>query len=631
MKNNIEGMNKPEYPKIEIKEREEPVPFSGCGIVGSLNLESQEKSGLENEMFDNMVDSLQHRGPSGRGVLEKGKIKLGHRRLSLIDLSERGSQPMERENLAISYNGEVYNYDDIKKELEADGIIFSSKTDTEVVLRAYQKWGPDALKKFNGMFAISIWDDSKKELFLARDRMGIKPMYYYKGNKNFLFGSEVQALMKSGEIPAEADWDSAFQQTITSSFFQDKNKTLVKDVYSLPAGHFMIVKPNGESRVTKYWDLPETKFGDVSEEDIIEELKDLLDDSIRLRLVGDVPVGAFLSGGMDSSTINTIAASLVKEYKLQSYFLKFEGINIDPNTQLVNLDEKYSKIIAETLKDLIDFNIVKVKTSEMTTKNIDMTIDLASFSDDMRLPAILQNYQTINEQGLRAVLNGQGADEIMGGYVAFSQMYDNLFNLKHPENDLLNKFYPANFMPDKNILSKEILGKSQEIVRNLYKYYQEFSGDKIEKGSRFFAKTLLQRILGFEDFLSMKFGVEARLPFLDYRIVEWAFKTSFEKHVRKEDKMGKMLLRKATKNILPAEIIERPKQAFPLEKNKLKKSLTSIYMENKGQITKSEIVQRIFKEEFLRVENPQVSLHDLWRMIAMWRWEKKLTEHKTKK
>ena len=216
-KEESEEQKKIEFAKVEtIEHRKNEMSFSGCGIVGSLNLEKQENVGIEERVFDSMVDSLQHRGPSGRGVLRKDEIQLGHRRLSILDLSEQGSQPMERENLSISYNGEVYNFSDIKKELEAGGIRFSSKTDTEVVLRAYQKWGPDALKKFNGMFAISIWDDSKKELFLARDRMGIKPLYYHKSDKNFLFGSEIQALMKSGEIPAEINWDSAFQQAFVA-------------------------------------------------------------------------------------------------------------------------------------------------------------------------------------------------------------------------------------------------------------------------------------------------------------------------------------------------------------------------------------------------------------------------------
>lgn len=617
--------------KIETKEREkEKTPFSGCGIVGALNLEQQKNFSVEDKTFDSMVDSLQHRGPSGRGVLKKDKIQLGHRRLSILDLSERGNQPMERENLSISYNGEVYNYLDIRKELEASGVNFSSQTDTEVILRAYQRWGPEALKKFNGMFAFSIWDDVKKELFLARDRMGIKPLYYYKSDKNFLFGSEIQALLKSNKIEPIIDWDSAFRQTLTMSHFQSGEKTLVKDVYSLPAGHFMTVRPDGKSNITKYWDLPETKFKNISEKEIIEELMELLNDSIRLRLISDVPVSAFLSGGMDSSVINSIASSLTKEYKLQSFFLKFEGINIDPNTQMVNLDEKYSNIMAETLKDLIEFNVINVKSSNVTPENIDMTIDLASFSDEMRLPAVLQNYQTINERGLKVVLNGQGADEIMGGYVAFSHMYDTLFNFKHSENDLL-RFYPATLMPDKNILSKEILNKSQGIINDLYKYYQEFSGNTMEKSHRFLVKTLLQRILRFEDFLSMKFGVETRLPFLDYRIVEWAFKTSFKKHIRERDKMGKMLMRKVTKNILPKEITERPKQAFPIEQNKMKKTLMGVYQEHRSEITKSEIAQRIFNEEFLKIENPQISLHDLWRMISMWRWEKKLAEYKIKK
>ncbi len=605
------------------------IPFSGCGLVGALAF-NQNKSILNQIAFERMVKSIHHRGPEAKGIWGKKEdgIQLGHTRLSILDLSERGNQPMTRDHLTIILNGEIYNFKEIKKQLKED-FEFTSGTDTEVVLRSYQKWGIDALHKFNGMFAFAIWDDKKKTLFIARDRIGIKPLYYYKDDKIFLFGSEVQSLMHSGYIPANINWEAVYREILVNAFCQiDLSQTLVKDINSLPHGHFMMVRPNGQAKIEKYWDLPEEKIEHkVSHAKLARELRVLLEDSIKLRLVSDVPVAAFLSGGMDSSVINVLASRLVKGYKLTAITVSYEGGGKDIYTELEDRDLEYSLIVAETLKNKIDHKVINVKPSEISIKSIDAVIDLASFSDDDRFLTVLGNYRTVKKRGFKVVLNGEGPDEIMGGYVFINFFKKTMLDIQQPNVSLVKDSFPFMSIPDKKTLNRELLGHVEEIYEDLHKHFFHYPGDLLEKAHRFLAKTELQKVLKFEDFLSMYSSVECRVPFLDHRIIEWAFKIPFQEHIRVEDKLGKILLREASKDFLPKKVIKRPKQPFPsADQNRTKKILFKIYQHHHSEIIQSEIILRVYKKDFLELKNPQMSSRELWLIIALWRWEKKLKE-----
>ncbi len=606
-------------------------PFSGCGIVGAFAFKLHQKENILNRIdFKRMVNSIHHRGPEAKGIWEKKEdgIQLGHTRLSILDLSERGNQPMTREHLTIVLNGEIYNFKEIRKQLKED-FEFTSGSDTEVVLRAYQKWGVDALYKFNGMFAFAIWDNKKKTLFIARDRIGIKPLYYYKDDKIFLFGSEVQSLMHSRYIPANINWEAVYREILVNSFYQiDLNQTLVKDINSLPHGHFMIVRQNGQAKIENYWDLPETKIkSEESPTELARQLKELLEDSVRLRLVSDVPVAAFLSGGIDSSVINILASRLVRDYKLTAITVSYEGGGKDLFSELDDLDLKYSRIVAETLKDRIHHKIINVKPTEISIESIDGIIDLASFSDDERLLTIFGNYRTVMEQGFKVVLNGQGADEIMGGYIGYNYVIKSIFDIQRPDMDLIKHSFPYMSIPSKNTLSEELLRNVERIYEDLHKYFHHFSGDLLEKTHRYLVNTELQRILKFEDFLSMRSSVECRVPFLDHRIVEWAFRIPFQKQVRAQDRMGKQLMRLAAKDLLPENVINRPKQAFPIaDQQRTEKILRKIYQKHRREIIQSEIILRVYKKDFLELKNPQMSSRELWLIITLWRWENKLKE-----
>jgi len=235
--------------------RSQGSPFSGCGIAGVVPFGG---SPVGRAAVEAMTDALSHRGPSGRGIWEHpAGIVFGHHRLSIQDLSERGRQPMERGPLCITYNGEVYNFHDLRRELEQAGYTFSSGTDTEVILYAYERWGAACFERFNGMFAMAIWDDRTRELVLARDRLGIKPLYYSLTDRCLVFASEVQALLRSGILKKEIDEHALFRQYNLGSFLgYEEGRTCIKNAWEFPPAHWAVVSFTGEMRLKRYWQLP---------------------------------------------------------------------------------------------------------------------------------------------------------------------------------------------------------------------------------------------------------------------------------------------------------------------------------------------------------------------------------------
>lgn len=606
------------------------MPFSGCGIVGAFAFGGEDRENYVKRIdFKAMVKAMHHRGPEAHGIWEHEGIRFGHTRLSILDLSERGNQPMTRDHMTITLNGEIYNFHEIRKELEAEGFSFTSGTDTEVVLRAYQKWGPDALHKFNGMFAFAVWDDKKKTLFVARDRMGIKPLYFYKDDKILLFGSEILALMHSKYIPADINWDTLHQQMLIRTFFQyDLDTSLVKGVHSLPLGHFMIVKPDGQFKVTKYWDLPDTEDKhDASEEQLAEELKALMETSVKYRLVSDVPVASFLSGGLDSSMISVLASRLVKDYKLTVITVKYEGGGKDFYSGKADEDLKYSRIVADTIKDKIIHKVITVKPTDITVEALDNISDLAILNDDERFLPIHGNYRVVRNEGFKVVLNGEGADEIMGGYVGLNTVYNGIHDIHRPEEDIIRSGFPHLVLSDPKLFNDELMGHVDGIYEKLHHHFRSFGGDYLEKTHRYFAKGILQRILRLEDHVSMDSSVECRVPFLDHNVVEWSFRVPFQKHIRAADRMGKMLLRGSTKGFFPDEVIIRPKQAFPApNKEGTEKVLRQIYKDHHDEIVNSDVIRRLYKKDFLASMEPEASYRDLWVLLIVWRWENRLKQ-----
>lgn len=598
--------------------------FSGCGILGAVISGSNCIPKDLTNKFDIMLDSIRHRGPDGFGTYFNNNVILGHRRLSILDTSNKGRQPMTRDHLTITFNGEIYNYQEIRKTLQNLGYRFTSETDTEVVLRSYQHWGPEALHNFNGMFALAIWDEKHKQLFCARDRLGKKPFYYYRDSRIFIFSSEIQPLLLSGYVKTNINHDSFTHQLFATSFLEvDPTRTLIDNVKSLASGHYLYFSSNGNLKHYKYWDLPDQKtIPESDNQSLINKLEEIFDSSIKLRMISDVPVSAFLSGGIDSSLINLYASKHTSEILKSITTIYTDGGN-DPYSDAEDLDLFYSKTLIDHLKNNIDHKIIPVQGNTITVEDIDKIIDLASISDDDRMLSIYKNYECVKNSGLKVVLNGQGADEIMCGYIGIEPFYKTMFDVQNAENEIISKMFPARTIVKPHLLNPDIQREASRVYNHVFEYYNTFPGLPDEKIHRFLTKTQLARILQMEDFLSMRCSVESRLPFLDYRIVEFAFGIPFHLHYLPDSRTGKVILRNIASSYLPQSITNRPKQAFPSSRSQEKfNQLMSIFKYNRSDILSCELIKNYFDRNYLLNDKLHISLNELWNILVIWRLNK---------
>lgn len=597
--------------------------FSGCGILGAVihgvNIVPEDLK----KRFNVMLDSIQHRGPDGCGVYCQNNVILGHRRLSILDLSSQGHQPMTRDHLTITFNGEIYNYLEIRESLKRLGYTFFSETDTEVVLRSYQQWGADALNKFNGMFALAIWDEKDKQLFCARDRLGKKPFYYHSSAEVFIFGSEIQPLLLSGYIQPEINHEAFTHQLFATSFIETvTTRTLIKGVKSLSPGCYLYLNLKGDLRLTKYWDIPEQRSDiDPDSKKLTNALEELFDDSIRLRMISDVPVSAFLSGGIDSSLINLYASKHTSEVLTSITISYLEG-GSDPYSNNEDLDLFFSREFVKHVDRKINHTVIPVASADITIETIDNIIDLASIADDDRVLSIYKNYGCVRDLGLKVVLNGQGADELMAGYIGIMPFYKTMFDVQNPASEIIENMFPARTIVKPHILNPGIASEATKVYKQVFEYYRTLKGNPDEKIHRFLTKVQLARVLQMEDFLSMRCSVESRLPFLDYRIVEFAFGIPFQHHYTPETRTGKMLLRNIASLYLPDSIANRPKQAFPSSRSQEKfNQLSGIFKTCRREILGSDLIKTYFDKRVLEKDELPVSLYELWIILVIWRLE----------
>lgn len=598
--------------------------INGCGIVGVASFKGTKVKSIKDYDFYRMLDSLKHRGPDSSKIWSNEQVRLGHTRLSILDLSDKGSQPMVRDDLVITYNGEIYNFKDIRTKLQKLGVDFQSGTDTEAIIRAYQLWGSDCLKEFNGMFAFCIYDQKHNVLFLARDHIGIKPLYYYIDQDYFLFGSEVQSLLKSGYIPKTINKTLMYQQVIFSSSLQyNIEETLIKNIYSLPPGHYMIFNlDQGNHAIYKYWDLPDKEISFSHKKNQVDELKFLLEKSISYRLTSDVPVASFLSGGLDSSLITAIACKAPSSHKLQCFTVSYKDQALPTEYSEYSEDLKYSKILTDSYKEKIFHNIVNVPFQDFHPNLLDGIIDFANLSEDPRLIAVSNNYKIVNENNIKVILNGQGADELMGGYIRVNPLLIDAINDKY-STEYIKKCFLKQSAPNLSIFNKQVLRIQMQTCDQLYKHFDSFHGTVLRKAHCFLTKVALHRILKFEDLLSMRFGVECRLPFLDHEIINWAFTIPFEQHINVKQKVGKLFLKEVAQQYLPREIIERPKKPFPRPNFvPIHKNLKLYFNRLFPEIQKDELVRDIYNKKIYDVDS--LTFYELWTIILIFRWNAKL-------
>lgn len=558
-----------------------------CGITGLIN------TGNEN-ILKEMTKLISYRGPDDEGVFwsEKFCSGLGHRRLSIIDLSSRGHQPMSNEkgNIHITYNGEIYNYLDIKSSLENLGYNFNSNSDTEVILKSYEEWGEECLLKFNGMFAFAIYNSDTNFLFAARDRIGVKPFYYYQKNGSFIFSSEIKAILKSNLVEASPDYFSL----LTPTRFQISPYTGFKDIFKLPPGYFLKFY-EGKLELKKYWDINPIEK-EIGEDTAIKQLDDLLNDSVKRQMISDVPVGIFLSGGLDSSIIAALMRKNTQK-DIHSFTIKFS--EKDQKYEKMAKDELYARRVAEQF----DFNYNEIEVSP-DIENVLPKI-IWHLDEPLADPAAINTYlisKAARDIDIVVLLNGMGGDEIFGGYRKhLACLKANVYNKYVPgifRNVIkstfdhipvasssqgfkyarwLKRFLTIASLPGVERFLSSDLSLTGEQFENM------FAGELIYEDTHFFKSQIInfksvdlsyltkmclndtkvmlsEHNLNYSDKASMAASIESRPPLTDHLLVEFMFNLTPGYRIKKNTQ--KYLLKKVSEKYLPDEIVNRPKAPF---------------------------------------------------------------------
>ena len=556
-----------------------------CGIAGIFNVDGRPVSPVT---LRKMTDAIAHRGPDGEGFYIDSFIGLGHRRLAIIDLSHAGHQPMTSScgDFSIAFNGEVYNFKELRRVLEDKGHRFISKTDTEVVLHSYMEWGPSCVEKFNGMFALALWDKTRQSLFLARDRYGIKPLYYSFQGSKFLFGSEQKAILSHDVVKREIDLEALLEYFTFQNIFTDK--TLLKGVKLFPAGSWAVLPLGASDRklyIQKYWDFDFSEPEEAkTENEYMEELDFLFRQAVRRQLVSDVDVGAYLSGGMDSGSITAVAAQTLPYMKTFTC-----GFDLSSASGLeLGFDEREK---AEYMSYLF-----KTEHYEMVLKAGDMERIMSRLSWHLEEPRVGQSYPNfyaaqLASKFVKVVLSGAGGDELFGGYpwryyrAAVCSDFDDYIDRYYgywqrlaPNTTLKALFKPV-WRDVEHVWTRDIF-KSVFDGRNQAPCSPE---EYINHSLYFEAKTFLHGLLVVEDKLSSAHGLETRVPFLDNDLVDFAMKlpvsmklSNLNDVIRlnenepggKQNKYfqktndGKNLLRKVMQKYIPDQITSAQKQGF---------------------------------------------------------------------
>lgn len=621
-----------------------------CGING-FNF-------IDNDLIHKMNEITKHRGPDDAGVFLSANYSLGHNRLSIIDLSRAGHQPMHSKDkrYTIVYNGEIYNFLDIKKELIAKGYTFVSNTDTEVILCAYAEWGRDCLEKFNGMFAFAILDNQTEQLFLARDRVGIKPLYYYHKDGAFIFSSEAKAIFKH-------KIDKIINKDALNIYFRllyvPAPLTIWKNIFKLEPGHYALVK-EGKLEIKRYWNIEEKPL--IYDRKYLEsEISRLLTDSIKMQLVSDRPVGVFLSGGIDSTIIAGVASSFSKNIKTFSV-----GFEKTVQSEKYNNDARVAKKTAQYFGTV---HCEYVPSAEDIKKNIEETIY------HMDEP-IANSIQVINlllsreaSKQVTVVLGGDGADELFGGYERY------YYNYLIDRFQKIPKFLRKNIIIETtfNIVGKSVLyekintppgvsrylnfltQKEDQIGSFLRKEYNNsvivtewykklyFNTVDEQNFTRQFMRTDLLSWLPSEslvrsDKMSMASGLEQRVPFLDHRLVELADRIPLEYKIGEKGMLigrsgtgykGKDILKKAMSAYLPDFVLDQPKWGWfsPAAKwirgdlkGYFEEVLSPSYCEGTKDMFDFDEIQKILKDH---QSGEKYALNTLWSIFTFQIWYKK--------
>lgn len=584
-----------------------------CGITGYINLKKQ----VPLSVIKSMTDSLIHRGPDGGGtyISENKHIALGHRRLSLLDLSENGKQPMKDNSgeIIVTFNGEIYNFLQIKAQLSND-YDFKTNTDTEVILAGYQKWGIDVIHKLDGMFAFALLDESKNQLFLVRDRFGIKPLYYTIQDSKLLFASELKAIHASGEVEKEIDFSSFADYFVYR--YVPSPKTIWKDIQKIAPANYAEINTNSlQIQIKEYWKLED---GSQVDKQAVLKTNSLLRESVQKHIYADVPIGSFLSGGYDSSALvhymkelknkpETFSIGFSKWNKSEDYFAKIVADHLEVSNESVVADQD-SLGLVDIMPDVYDEPIADI--------------------------SIVPTYMVsrLARSKVKAVLSGEGADELFGGYTWQHDFYNKsnptsmLDKLKRIFNPIDTVDFYAQSMAmgwfDKDELKKMLHPNlHQDISEDVHWFYRQHFNQSLSPLKSiqmmdikcFMGELVLTKV----DRASMSNSLEVRVPFLDHKLVEYVFQLDEKCYFRKDQ--TKYLLYKNIEKHLPEIILSRKKQGFV--------GPDSYYMNiewYRKQFKNSKLVElNLVNQDY--IDNLLLETYNwkLWKLVVMEKWLQK--------
>lgn len=600
-----------------------------CGIIGAIG---------NTDIIDiHKLNSTQkHRGPDNQGSWSNENIKLGNQRLSIIDLNERSNQPFKKDKLVIVFNGEIYNYKELQRNLsETHKINFKTNSDTEVVLEMYKKFGPKCLDHLIGMFSFAIYDIQTKKTFIARDHFGIKPLFYTQINKSFVFASELKTLVQIKGFDKTINMRSIVN--CMNYLWIPESESMFINTNKLPPAHYMEIDKNLSIKIERYWDLKDVKHSDKNEKNLINKLDKIINESVKRHLVSDVPVSSFLSGGLDSSLISVIAKNELSS--LSTYTIS-KDVD-DQKIEQMPDDEKYAKKLAKLFE--FDYNEIKINANI-----VDMLPDIVRILDEpIGDPAAINTFmicKMAKENGVKVILSGMGADEIFFGY------------RRQKANIMIKRF---NKLP--NILKKiiitvvhyipvRIFGRGLKLARwskkflsfaNMepsnayrasYSYYSEndlkdliLNSDSLVDEININHRAIHNKMVNYDDenkmcytdinmFMvglnlaytdraSMAQSVEVRVPFIDKNLIEYAM--SIPGNLKYKNNQSKYILKKVAENYLPNEIVYRSKASFgaPIRSwisNDLRKTVDDLLSESnikKRGLFNYEVVKKMIDKD----------------------------------
>ncbi len=656
-----------------------------CGITGIFNLDN---NSIDKDVLNSFTDSLVHRGPDGRGIfIDKNlKLGLGHRRLSILDLSEAGKQPMQfkGKRYTITYNGEIYNFLEIKEELKKKGYIFKTDTDTEVIMAAYDCWGENCQFKFNGMWAFAIWDQESQSIFISRDRFGIKPLFYsYKKGKYFIFASELKAFKTLPHF-SYAYCEQGIRTVLTDPFsLEGTENTLIKNIKNLPGGHFLKFTKDSGILIKRWWKTFEHLVDVPTDlEEQVKEFKRLFEDSCRLRMRSDVPMTTALSGGIDSSSVvctiahigrNSSEKRVHKEWK-NAFIGSFPNSTYDEGKLATHTAKKagfkthYAEINSTDMRD----NLQEILSS---FESIYLTLPGSAWSI----------YKKISEKGFKISIDGHGVDEMLGGYPNYTlnaindslslfgntnrtrnlvkiykSLHVNPYDLKlsFTKREILRSVVRRNlylrFLLDKLLKVRDKIKLSpikRKSINNLDNFikkpnvlqtleteeeseYLSGKGNLDKNLYRDFHFKILPTILRNFDRMSMAHGVEIRMPFMDWRLVCFIFSLPPESKIG--DNFTKAILRKAMRGRVPDVILNNRKKIglnAPMDewfRDKFKPILESIILDAdflKSDIWNGPVVANYIDEKLQNDSFTFDNLTKVWPIIHAYWFQKNTTEN----